>query len=132
MKKANLVVRIALGALYLFASVSFFLNLAPQPQLSGNMLTFMSGLMASQYMFPLVKAVELLCGIALVSGFFLPLAIVAIFPISLNIFLIHVFLAPADLPIAIFIIAANLYLAYAYRGCYKGLFSTKCDCGSEC
>lgn len=125
MKIAVLVVRILLGLLFLFASVSFFLKLFPVPEVQGKMKVFNEGLAASGYMLEVVKFIELICGIAFVSGFFVPLATVVIFPIVVNIFLVHAFLAPEGMPVASFVLLANLFLAYAYREKYKPLFSAK-------
>jgi len=49
---------------------------------------------ATVYLMPLLKVTELLCGLAFISGRFVPLATVVIFPITLNILLFHTFLAP--------------------------------------
>jgi putative oxidoreductase len=48
-----------------------------------------------------------------------------IFPISVNILFTHAMLAPEGLPTAIFVIAANLFLAYAYRKNYATLVMAK-------
>lgn len=125
MKIAVIIVRVLLGALFLFGSVAFFLQLFPQPELQGNMKLFNEGIAASGYLMQLVKATELVCGIAFVAGFFVPLATVVIFPISVNILLVHAFLDPKTLPVAIFVIAANLFLAYNYRDKYKSIFDVK-------
>jgi len=122
MKKAEIVVRLLLGALFLFASIAFFLHLGPQPELTAPMTVFMSGIMASKYLLPLAKAVELLCGLAFVTGCFVPLAIIVIFPISVTIFFIHAFIAPEGITTALFVLGATLFLAYAHRESYKGLF----------
>ena len=80
---------------------------------------------ASGYIFPLVKVVEFICGILFVTGFFVPLAAIVIFPISLNILLFHMFVNPDALPVALFVIGANLFLAFAYRTYYDRLFTAK-------
>lgn len=123
MKIAIIIIRSLLGLLFLFASVTYFLKLFPAPELSGNMKVFNEGLTASGYIMNVVKAIELLCGIAFLTGRFVPLATVVIFPIVVNIVLVHAFLAPEGLPTAIFVLAANLFLAYTYRNNYRGLFT---------
>ena len=125
MKIAVIIVRVLLGALFLFASVAFFLQLFPQPEMQGNMKLFNEGIAASGYIMQLVKAIELVVGLAFLSGFFVPLATAVIFPISVNILLVHAFLDPKGLPVAIFVIAANLFLAYYYRDKYKNVFDIK-------
>lgn len=124
MKICIIIIRILLGLLLVFASVAFFLNLIEPPEMVGDILLFNQGLAASGYVFPVIKTIQLLCGLALLAGIFVPLATVVLFPIALNILLVHLFLDPAGLPFAIFLIGANLFLAYACRKHYRTLFST--------
>jgi putative oxidoreductase len=60
-------------------------------------------------------------GIGFVSGHFVPLATVLISPIIVNIFFVHAFLAPEGLPVAVFLVLANSFLAYYLREAYKPL-----------
>lgn len=126
MKIAALIVRTLIGLVFLFASVTFFLNLIPQPELDdGKLKLFMNGINAATYLMPLVKTFELLCGIAFVAGRFVPLAIVLIAPIAVNILLVHAFLAPEGLPFAILLFCGLLFLAFFYRKNYESLFAAK-------
>ncbi|TVR47138.1 MAG: DoxX family membrane protein [Puniceicoccaceae bacterium] len=125
MKIAVAIIRILLGVLFLFASVAYFLNLVEPPELEGAMEDFSAGLAASGYVFTVIKTLELLCGLAFVSGIFVPLATVLIFPVTVNILFVHLFLDPAGLPVAVFVTVANLFLAYACRKHYRLLFSSK-------
>ena len=125
MKIATIILRILMGALFIFASVSYFLDLVPQPEVGGDMKVFNDGLAASGYLMPLVKAIELICGIAFVLGRFVPLATVVIFPVVVNIVSVHVFLAPEGLPVALFVLAVNLLLAYRNKAVYQPLFKSK-------
>lgn len=123
MKIAIIIVRSLLGLLFLFASISYFLKLAPAPELTGDMKVFYEGLAASGYILDVVKAIELICGAAFLIGRFVPLATVVIFPIVVNIVLVHALLAPEGLPVAFFVLAATLFLAYVNRSHYRGLFT---------
>lgn len=126
MRIATIIVRILLGLMFLFASVSYFFNLVPpQPPLQGNPKIFMDGLNASGYMMNLVKSIELLCGLAFLSGRFVALANVLLFPITVNILLIHLFLLPEGAAIAVSLFAAQLFLFYAYRERYASVFAIK-------
>ncbi|MGB4774479.1 MAG: DoxX family membrane protein [Daejeonella sp.] len=126
MKIAVLIIRILIGLLLVFSSVVVLFKLVPQPEQTGNVKIFMAGMMASVYLFPLVKVIELICGIAFISGRFVPLATVVIFPITLNIFLFHAFLTPPqDMPVAVLLLLGNLFLAYYYRKNYEGLLRAK-------
>ena len=125
MKIAVIIVRILMGLMFLFASIVVLFKLMPQPELKGSVKVFNEGIAASVYLMPLIKVIELLCGIAFITGRFVTLATVVIFPIILNILLYHAFLAPEGLPIAIFLLAGDLFLAYAYRRNYEPLFRAK-------
>ncbi|CAL1519513.1 hypothetical protein [Chitinophaga sp. MM2321] len=125
MKIAVIIVRSLVGLIFLFASVVVLFNLVPQPELQGSVKVFMAGIAATSYLLPLIKVTELICAIAFLSGRFVTLATVVIFPISLNILLFHAFLAPEGLPTAIFIFLGILFLAYAKRQNYRTLFIAK-------
>jgi uncharacterized membrane protein YphA (DoxX/SURF4 family) len=121
MKAATIVLRSLMGLLFLFASITFFFKLITPPPPTGPMKVFSDGLAASVYLLPTVKAIELLCGLAFLTGRFVPLAAVLIAPIILNITLVHAFLDPKGLPIALFLVLANSFVAYASRETYKPL-----------
>lgn len=125
MKIAVIIVRVLMGLVFLFASITFLLKLIPIPELTGDVKRFNEGMMASVYLFPLLKIIELLCGIAFVVGRYVALAVVLISPIIINIFLFHAFLAPEGLPLACFLGLGNCFLAYANREKYLPLFSAK-------
>jgi putative oxidoreductase len=125
MKIAVIIVRILLGLMFIFSSIVVLFKIAPQPELKGGVKVFMEGIMATGYLLTLIKVTELVCGLAFVAGRFVPLATVVIFPIVLNILLFHAFLAPENLPMAIILMLANLFLAYAYRKHYVTLVAAK-------
>ena len=125
MKIAVIIVRVLMGLLFLFASIVVLFNLVPQPELTGNTKTFMDGVNATRYLMPLIKITELLCGIAFVSGYFVPLATIVIAPIIVNIFFFHAFVDTSGLPVAVFLVLANIFLAYANRDKFKPLLGVK-------
>ena len=125
MKIAVIIARSLMGLLLAFASVTYFLNLITPPEATGAMKIFGDGLVASVYIFPTIKAIELICGIMLLAGRFVPLMAVVIFPIVVNILLVQVFLDPKSLPVGAFLMFANLFIAYYYRESYKPLFKAK-------
>lgn len=122
MKIAYTIVRILLGALMLFASISYFFNLTgEQPEPTGDLATLMAGFMASKYIFPVAKSIELIAGLCLVSGKFVKFGTIILLPISINIFLIHLLVTGTDLPIAIGVLAANIFLIYYHWDTFKEL-----------
>lgn len=125
MKIAVTIIRVLMGLLYIFASVVVLFNLFPQPEMTGREKVFSDGIAASGYLMTLIKLTELVCGLAFVSGFYVSLAAIVIAPITLNILLYHIFVAPAGLPVAIFLVFANVLVAYAHWDKYKPLFEAK-------
>jgi uncharacterized membrane protein YphA (DoxX/SURF4 family) len=125
MKITALIVRILMGLMFAFASIVVLFKLVPQPEQTGNVKLFMDGINASVYMMTTIKVIELICAVAFLSGRFVPLATVVIFPINVNILLFHAFLAPEELLVAILLMLGNLFLAWYYRDRYKAMLSAK-------
>ncbi|MDX1960463.1 MAG: DoxX family membrane protein [Leptospiraceae bacterium] len=125
MKIATTILRVLMGLLFLFASITYLFKLITPPEQTGAMKIFNDGLNASIYMMPTVKVIELICGLCFVSGFFVPLASVVISPIIINIVLVHAFLAPEGLPFALFLVIANSLVAYSHKEIFAPLFKMK-------
>lgn len=121
MRIAMIIVRTLLGLLFIFGAVAYFFNLIEAPPLEGNIKVFNEGLAASGYFFTLLKATELVCGILLVTGRFVPLALVILAPIIINILMVHIFLDRSGLPVAVFVVLAALFVAWYHRDRYSEL-----------
>ncbi|MGE3608901.1 MAG: DoxX family membrane protein [Bacteriovoracaceae bacterium] len=124
--KLTLAARLLLGFIMFAAGLAGLLNLIPAPtDLPERLVTFNTGLMASIYFMPLLKITETVCGALLLSGYFVPLALVVLAPIVINILLVHTFLAPSGLPVAIIVAGLTVYLSFfseKYSGTIKQLF----------
>lgn len=130
MRHLPTIARILLGLVFFGAGVAGLLMpvAAPPPETPEAMKTFFAGILATKYFFPLLKATETACGAMLLSGYFVPLALVVLAPVVLHIFLIHSLLAPAGLPLAIILAGLELYLAFfaePYRRTIRQLFVKK-------
>ena len=93
--------------------------------MEGAVKTFNEGLASSGYFFTLLKITEFVCSILLLTGRFVPLALVILSPIIVNILFVHLFLDRSGLPVGIFVVAANIFLAYCYRDAFKPLLTPK-------
>ncbi len=125
MKIAVIIIRLLMGAMFLFASVTVLFKLVPQPELSGNVKIFMEGMAASGYLITSIKIFELFCAIAFLSGRFVPLATVVIFPIIFNILMFHLYVEPSGLLIAILLMIGDLFQAWYHRDKYKPMLVSK-------
>ncbi|MGZ3692043.1 MAG: DoxX family membrane protein [Pseudobdellovibrio sp.] len=126
MKYASIAARVLMGLIFLGSGIAFFFS--TPPPMEGPIAEFFKGMMATHYFFYLLKGTEITCGLLLVSGFFVPLALVVLAPIILNIFLVHAFMMPQGLPLAIILGLFEVYLAFfsaEYSGKIKSLFQAK-------
>lgn len=112
MSKATMISRILLGLIFFVFGLNGFLNFIPQPPLPEKMQTFVTGMLVTGYFFPLLKGTEVICGALLLLNRYVPLALVVLAPIVLNIFCVHVFMAPDGLPVAIVVGLLEAYLAF--------------------
>ena len=126
-QKFHFVARIVLGLVFLIFGLNGFFNFFPMPPMPERAAAFGMALMQSGYFLPMLKSIEVLSGALLVLGLYAPLGVVMLFPIVINIFLFHFFLAPEGLPMAIGILAVELYLIYSYREAFKGILEAKSD-----
>ena len=111
--KIPLITRILLGFIFFASGVVGLFNLVPiPPNLPERMQTFNAGLMASSYFIPLLKCTEIFCGSLLLSGFFVPLALVILAPVVINILCVHIFLERSGLPLAIVLFLLMTYLSF--------------------
>ncbi|HXN86102.1 MAG TPA: hypothetical protein VN867_08525 [Candidatus Binataceae bacterium] len=115
MKMATAILQRVLGFIFLAFGLNGFVQFIPQMPMPNMALEFFVGLAATHYMLPLLFITQAVCGALLIVGLFVPLALALLAPVVVNIFLFHVFLAPAGLPVAIIVVALELYLAWAYR-----------------
>ena len=83
----------------------------------------MDGFMASKYLLPLAKSVELIAGLTIISWKFMKIGAVILVPVTLNILLINVFMMPEGIPIAAALFVGNLFLIYTNWDSYKGIFT---------
>lgn len=115
------VARIFLGLIFFVFGLNGFLQFIPQPPLAEPAGAFMGALAATGYMFPLIKGTEVVAGLLLLSGRFVPLALVLLAPVIVNIALFHVVLAPANMVMVVALLALETYLAWAYRDAFRGV-----------
>ena len=116
--------RLALGLIFLVFGLNGFLHFLPQPPLPDAALPFISGLASSGYMFPVLKGVEVIAAVMLLTSFMVPLALTLLAPIIVNIALFHVFLAPG-LPMVVLLLGLELYLAWSYRAAFAPMLKLR-------
>ncbi len=120
-----------LGGMLVVFGLNGFLNFIPMSPPEGDAGVFMGGLAKAGYFFPLLMLTEIVVGLALLWRRFVPLALTVLAPITINILAFHLFLAPAGLPMAVFVIVANAGLVIHHREAYRGLFVASAEARSK-
>ncbi|MEO6916723.1 MAG: DoxX family membrane protein [Chitinophagaceae bacterium] len=126
MKTTTMILRILLGFLYLVFGLDHFLHFIPyQPAHTGAAEALKVGLIGTGYIYPMMKSIQVLGGLSLMINRYAPLSAVVLFPISLNVFLFHTILVPSGWLMGVLLIGPNIFLGYAYRKYYSGMFVKK-------
>ncbi len=86
--------RLFLGLVFTVFGLNFFLHFLKMPPPPAKALAAMGGLFGTGYLMQLTHVVELVGGVLLLSGLFVPLALALLAPVIVNILAFHLFLAP--------------------------------------
>ena len=121
MKILTIIVRSLLGLLFVVFGLNAFLQFIPMPPPEGLAGDFMKALFVSHY-FYVVAVLQITGGAILLLGRFVPLGLTLLGPVIVNILLFHIFLEPSGLPLAVVVSVLALFLLWAYRQSFGGLF----------
>ena len=115
MKHLPLIARVLLGLIFVFFGVVG--ALAPETDMGEGGDAFIGALKDTGYLWPLIKVTEVTSGLLLITGLFVPLALMLLVPVALNILLFHLFLSPSPggLAVAVLVLALGAYLAHHHR-----------------
>jgi uncharacterized membrane protein YphA (DoxX/SURF4 family) len=123
--KATYGARILLGLIFLVFGLNGFFHFLPLPPMSGPPEHFLGALIATGYLYPLLKSIEVAAGALLLSDRLVPLALILLAPVVVNIVAFHLFLAPSGLPLPILVVALELFLAHSYWSAFAGLMCAR-------
>tara|TARA_R110002096_G_C14379754_1_gene705597 strand:- start:92 stop:469 length:378 start_codon:yes stop_codon:yes gene_type:complete len=115
-KKIMFVVSLLFGLVFINAGLNKFFNYMPIPEdLPENMVKLMSAIMEVSWLIPLVAFAEILGGLLFAIPKTRILGAMVIFPVIIGILLTNINSAPSDLPIALILLAINLWIIYENR-----------------
>jgi putative oxidoreductase len=121
MKVATIIARILLGLTFVVFGSNIFLHFIPMPPLPATSAgDFSRALMQSHYIY-VVGLLQVIGGLLLLIGRYVPLGLTLLGPVIVNILLFHLFLEPSGLPMAIIVAALALFLLWRYRASFAGL-----------
>jgi uncharacterized membrane protein YphA (DoxX/SURF4 family) len=124
-QKLPLAARLLLGLTFFVFGLNGFLHFLPQPAPPPAAGAFAGALYATGYLFPLLKATEVLAGALLLAGVFVPLALALLAPIVVNIAAFHLFLAPGNWGIVGLVLACELFLAWTHRASFAPMLRVR-------
>lgn len=129
MKYFPLIARVLFGLIFLVYGVIEF-EPVPEPGMGPEATAFIGALMDTGYLWQLLKVLEIVCGILLIFGLFVPLALVLLAPIAFNGVLFHLLLARDEKTVvALAALALGIYLAWQYRSSFRGVLQPRAPLG---
>jgi uncharacterized membrane protein YphA (DoxX/SURF4 family) len=126
MKILTLVARILLGLTFLVFGADKIVPFLHAPMPTGDAGTLI-GLMFAHKWILFYGVVESASGLMLLLGRFVPLALTLLAGMGTNILLFNLTLTPSNLPIPLFLSVLEIYLVYAYRANFAGIFTAKAE-----
>jgi uncharacterized membrane protein YphA (DoxX/SURF4 family) len=126
MKVMILVARILMGLVFLVFGLDKIVPFIPAQMPGGDAGTLM-GLMFAHHWIVFYGFVEAAGGLMLLTGRFVPLALTLLAGMIVNIILFDVTLAPAGLAPGLVVGVLEVFLVYAYRDSFAGIFAAKAD-----
>jgi hypothetical protein len=121
------IARFVFGATLVVFGLDGFVQFIPAPDMTPEAEAFMSALVETGYMVPFWKSAEVICGIAVLTGYFLPLALVVITPVLLNIVAFHLFLEPnpSALGLVAVMVACHITLTVRHWPVYREILKAR-------
>src|ERR1700720_3989373 len=125
MKIVSVIARYLLGRLFTVFGLNGFLNFIHQPPPANPLaIQFFVAVSASHFA-AFFFAIQLLGGLLLLSGYFVPLALTMLAAELFNILAFHLTLAPATIAPALVASVLWVLIFLQYRETFRGIFSSK-------
>ncbi len=124
MKIAVLVARILLGLVFVVFGLNIYLHFIPNQDMPGD-AGALAGLLFQHGWFNFFGILYLVGGLLLIVGRFVPLGLVLLGPIIVNILLFHATLAPSGAGPGVVCAVLEIFLIYAYRSAFRGIFAAQ-------
>ena len=121
MKILTIVARVLLGLMFVVFGSNAFLHFIPVPPLADDPAgRFLSAMFESHYIYG-VALCQVLGGLLLVIGRYVPLGLTLLGPVIVNIDLFHIFMDRSGLGMAAVVSVVALFLLWRYREAFAGL-----------
>lgn len=122
MRYAILVARVLLGLVFLVFGANHIVPFIHMPAMPGDAGTF-GTILFTHGIFRVVGLLQVIGGILLLVGRFVPLGLVLLGPIIVNILLFTVMIQGGNPVLPLVLVALEAFLIFAYRLAFAGIFS---------
>ena len=118
-KKILFGVSLLFGLIFINAGLNIFFNYMPMPKdMPENLMKAMTAFMQIGWLMPLIAVAEIIGGVLFITNKFRALGAIIIFPVLIGILLTHILLAPSGLPLALVLVAIELWVIIENREKY--------------
>ncbi|HUE41450.1 MAG TPA: DoxX family membrane protein [Chthoniobacterales bacterium] len=123
MKVATIIARLLLGLAFAVFGLNFFLNFIPAPPPAPGLAGDFFKVFIASGLAHVIGAVQVLSGLLLLIGRFVPLALTMLAAMIFNILVFHILMAPAGIGPGIVVTLLWLFLVWQYRDRFAGILS---------
>jgi putative oxidoreductase len=125
MKVASTIARYLLGLIFTVFGLNGFLNFIHQPPPANPLALQFLIAVSSSHFAAFFFALQVLGGLLLLSGYFVPLALTILAAELYNILAFHLTLAPASIPPALVASVLWVLVFFQYRKSFEGILAAK-------
>src|SRR3954465_4920415 len=124
MRIASVIARYLAGLIFFVMGLNGFLHFIPLPPPGGIAGQFMGALYVSHYLW-VIFAFQVVAGLLLLVNRYVPLAVAPLAPVLGNILTFPLLMAPAGLPMALFVAILWAAIFIQVRPAFSGLFQSR-------
>src|SRR6516164_2476987 len=120
MKVASTIARYLLGLIFLTFGLNGFLHFIPMPPPTGVAGQFFGALFVSRF-YVVIFLLQIVPAVLLLANRYVPLALTILGAVIFNILCFHIFMAPAGLPLALFVTIPWILAVSSVWPAFKGI-----------
>lgn len=118
-KKILMIVSVLFGLVFINSGLNKFFNYMPMPEdIPEKMMKVMTAFTEIGWLIPLIAVAEIAGGLLFITNKYRALGAIIIFPVMAGILLTHILIAPSGLPIALILLAIEIWVIIENREKY--------------
>jgi putative oxidoreductase len=124
MRTASVIARLLLGIIFLIFGLNGFLHFLPASPPTGVTAQFVGAIFASGF-WVVIFSLQIIPAVLLLMNRYVPLALTLLGPVIVNIFFVHLFMAPSGMPLALLVTTLWIIVYVGVRSAFAGLFQPR-------